>query len=329
MTTPLPQVTGNYFTEQDGVLAFASFVNKCQCIWRSTPNADVGIDGQIEYVDAEGKCTGQIVAVQVKSGASYLSDQDEDAILFRPDAKHVHYWREFPVPVLLVIFDPTENVFHWTDARHQLRATGDPDPVIRVPRSKHQGTPNNTAFFETAGVAADKVLEIPAVVKELAFAKIAGRNYSLSFFELFGLGLVDIGRKLYFSSSLCIDICEAQPGVDGLEFGREFYAFMDRYVRFLMAQNLVRYDFCDYLIDWNERMMTPLFVVPLTPRGNAVVDAMQALGKREALFYEANLGFVDDFAWTMPPRLRSIMRIEAQIRGEGATPSSASREQLE
>lgn len=43
-------------------------------VWRETPSTDVGVDGQIEFVNERGEATGQIVAVQVKSGPSYLRE---------------------------------------------------------------------------------------------------------------------------------------------------------------------------------------------------------------------------------------------------------------
>ena len=43
----------------------------------------------IEFVDAIGFATGLIVAVQVKSGASYPGDKEE-RIIYRPARKHVN-----------------------------------------------------------------------------------------------------------------------------------------------------------------------------------------------------------------------------------------------
>ena len=67
----------NYQQERNGILAFSMEVNKLGLIWRETPMVDVGIDGQIELVDDDGNATGRILAVQIKSGASYFHDHGE------------------------------------------------------------------------------------------------------------------------------------------------------------------------------------------------------------------------------------------------------------
>jgi hypothetical protein len=58
--------------ERLGVNAVAEAVARLGLIWRETTSADVGVDGQIEYVAPDGAATGRMVAVQVKSGPSFL-----------------------------------------------------------------------------------------------------------------------------------------------------------------------------------------------------------------------------------------------------------------
>ena len=59
--------------------------------------ADVGIDGQIEYVDKDGYATGRIIAVQIKSGKSFLKERGASWV-FYPEKKHKFYWERFPLP---------------------------------------------------------------------------------------------------------------------------------------------------------------------------------------------------------------------------------------
>src|SRR5438046_2654846 len=101
----LPEVKDEYFTEREGVLQVARKVNRLRCIWRETPNPDLGIDGQIEHLNVQGRSTGHLVAVQVKSGPSYLR-KDGDSIVFYPQKKHRNYWERFPIPVIVIIYDP-------------------------------------------------------------------------------------------------------------------------------------------------------------------------------------------------------------------------------
>ncbi|WP_139051675.1 DUF4365 domain-containing protein, partial [Pseudomonas amygdali] len=92
-------------------------------IWRETGTGDVGIDGNIEFVNAEGFATGRIVAVQVKSGPSYFKNPTLTGWKFYPERKHRNYWESFSLPVLLVLHDPDTNKSYWADARQLLRST--------------------------------------------------------------------------------------------------------------------------------------------------------------------------------------------------------------
>ena len=58
------------FQERAGVLRVAEQLNS-RLIFRETPNADVGIDGYVEQVDAADRPPEQQSPCKSKSGASY------------------------------------------------------------------------------------------------------------------------------------------------------------------------------------------------------------------------------------------------------------------
>ena len=62
----LPKVSETHFTERLGVCAVERKLIEMRCIWRDTPNTDIGIDGQIEFVDSNGFSTGHLLAAQIK-----------------------------------------------------------------------------------------------------------------------------------------------------------------------------------------------------------------------------------------------------------------------
>ena len=74
---------------------------------------DYGIDAQVEVVE-NGKPTGHLIAIQIKSGESYFSESDEDVIIYRPDSKHIEYWLSHDLPVIITLFNPSEDKFYWT-----------------------------------------------------------------------------------------------------------------------------------------------------------------------------------------------------------------------
>jgi hypothetical protein len=280
VATDAPSVPGNYFQEQAGLLEIARISFELKCIWRATPNADLGIDGQLELINDRSLSTGQIVAVQIKSGTSYVEKGNETEIRYYPEDKHRFYWSTFPIPVILAVHDPATNAVCWVDARRRLRSGG-AGKEIRIPRSHVLTKESRTELFETCGAFDTPLLPVEDVAAAMAAAMTGSSYFDVSFLELFCLGRVDIGRKLFFNMGLCCEIAESKdmPWVEGVHHegfvpianpSGSDYDFIDQYIRFLVSQNLIYYDFYDYLIDWNDRQVVPVFCCPLTQRGHAL-----------------------------------------------------------
>jgi len=123
-------------TERIGVNAVERIVTKdFNWIWREQQVADFGVDGQIEAVDPDGRPTGQLFAVQIKSGPSYFRGTGE-TIPFYVDEDHLKYWDQHALPVILVLHNPEDGqtVWQWADLK-TARATSE-RWCIDVPRSK-------------------------------------------------------------------------------------------------------------------------------------------------------------------------------------------------
>jgi HEAT repeat protein len=82
-----------------------------ELIWREVPNTDLGIDGYLEVV-VNGAPIG-LIAVQVKSGSSYIESPDETSFVFRAESKHVRYWLSYRLPVMIIIYDPEACAAYW------------------------------------------------------------------------------------------------------------------------------------------------------------------------------------------------------------------------
>jgi hypothetical protein len=155
---------------------------------------------------------------------------------------------------------------------------------IKVPTEQVLDASARKALFETCGAFDAPLMPIDELRKRMASERTTNPNFNLSFIELFVFGLTDIGRKLFFNMDLCQQLTEAKEAVPVGEGDDELvitgpsqdeYQFIDEYVRFLVSQNLIYYDFYDYLIDWNERQVVPMFLCPLTQRGHAVVEQVR------------------------------------------------------
>lgn len=303
----LPEYTYRQLQERDGVYAFASAITKKRIIWRETPNSDVGIDGQIEYRNEQGRAAGNVVAVQIKSGISYIG-KNASRIRFRPSAKHVNYWREFPVPVLLVIHDPADDELYWVDARQQLRADLGRD-VIDLTNNQTVANADTKEFFRTLQPISS-ALDIPDVVRAMALETHPNPGFQMSFFELFGFGLADIGRKLFFSMSLCMEIAEIRADEFGVGVGSDEHDFVERYIKFLVSQGLVYYDYSDYLID-KGRQLAPIFLAPLTKRGKETLQMMQQLTRNA--FHECFLRIDETSLFSFPERLERVKQSQRDL----------------
>ena len=272
-----PSVGDNFQSERAGVNAIAVFASSHGMIWRENIIKDVGIDGQIEYVTSEGKATGRLVAVQVKSGPSYFKHDHGDRWVFYPNHKHLFYWERFPIPVILVLHSPANGQLAWIDVRQHLRRADHTESGVGIPKTSNLLTAPREEIFRTAGVNAEEFVEdLEEVLKFMAGKCAPDATFPVSYIELFSQGLTNIVRSLYFGMDLVSTIAEVNLAVSNSEFevgiGGAEHEFLFDYVRYLVSQDLAAVDFGDCLIDWQDRQMHPHFVAPLTSRGRKLVE---------------------------------------------------------
>lgn len=185
----LPKVTEEAFVEREGVIRVADMTNAARCIWRETLMRDVGIDGQIEYVDAEGQAMGRFIAVQVKSGESYFAGSDRHRVTYSPAEKHCRYWERSPIPVVLVLYDPTTGELVWTDARAAIR-DGRDDP-IEILRANVFDADGVLEALRSEGPLPTGVLDPAVLIESMLAEEIRLDGCTLSFFDVFFQGLTD------------------------------------------------------------------------------------------------------------------------------------------
>lgn len=111
-------------TERLGVSALAYFFAGLGWLFREQPIHDFGIDAHVEIVEDE-RPTGKLIALQIKSGSSFFTEETEDAYIFRTDDKHVTYWVGHSMPVVLVLYDPETKRAVWQEVSKQtVESTG-------------------------------------------------------------------------------------------------------------------------------------------------------------------------------------------------------------
>ena len=57
-------------------------------LFREQLESDLGVDAHVEIV-ADGRGTGGLLGLQIKTGPSYLKEKSDSGFLYRPDNRHV------------------------------------------------------------------------------------------------------------------------------------------------------------------------------------------------------------------------------------------------
>jgi tetratricopeptide (TPR) repeat protein len=130
-------------------------------MFREQPEGDVGIDGHLEIIGPEGQATGRIVGVQVKGGPSFFSHPGVDGwTVYIPKAT-VRYWRQYAVPVIIVIADLEVLTAYWARVdRGDFEETQESFKVV-VPKSQ---TFDNSAVVPIAALAANAPASLAATL---------------------------------------------------------------------------------------------------------------------------------------------------------------------
>ncbi|MGB8925779.1 MAG: DUF4365 domain-containing protein [Pantoea sp.] len=267
--------------ERLGVNAVAEAMAKMGQIWRETPMADVGIDGQIEYVSPEGFATGRMIAVQIKSGPSFFKESNGDWY-FNPEDKHRFYWERFPLPVLIVIHNPDTNLSYWQDVRQVLRVTKPTDTKgITIPKSNILQSTSAKTLFGGFAVIDQDFMSVENVLDYLIKAKSKNALFPVTYLNLFCSGLTNICRSLYFNMDVALTVAEIelenQNSPFGVGVGESEHDFLFNYIKFIVHQHIADVDFSDCMIDWHDRQMQPSFMAPLTSRGKKLVRLIHEL----------------------------------------------------
>ncbi|WP_292420261.1 DUF4365 domain-containing protein [Mesorhizobium sp.] len=107
------KVTRKDAVSQSGVgwLHFA-VTSRLGWIFREQPSQDKGVDAHIEEV-VEGRATGRLIGLQIKSGMSWFRERTRGGFLFRGNLEHLSYWRGHSLPIIVVVFNPDDQEAYW------------------------------------------------------------------------------------------------------------------------------------------------------------------------------------------------------------------------
>jgi len=114
---------------------------------REQTGNDYGIDALAELIDDE-TVTGQLLAIQIKSGSSYLGETKDGCYIYRPDAQHVDYWLGHTLPVIVCLCDPESEIVYWERvAKDTIESTGK-GYKLAVPQARQLGKEMREALMD-------------------------------------------------------------------------------------------------------------------------------------------------------------------------------------
>lgn len=127
---------------------------------REQTSSDYGIDAIAELIDNE-TATGQLIAIQIKSGSTYFGETKDGSYIYRPDAQHVDYWLGHTLPVIVCLCDPENEIVYWERvAKDTIESTGKGFKMA-VPKARKLGKETREAL------------------KDLVTPRVASRDYTL------------------------------------------------------------------------------------------------------------------------------------------------------
>ena len=93
-------------TGRIGVYHCAEIAARNNWMFREQPIDDVGIDAHMELTEPTGE-SKQLLALQIKSGASWFEERKDGCIVFRKiNVRQYNYWTMNSLPCILVLYNP-------------------------------------------------------------------------------------------------------------------------------------------------------------------------------------------------------------------------------
>lgn len=206
-------------TERVGVEAVRLIFAQLGWFVREPARPDHGVDLFVEGSDG-GRPSGRLLAVQVKSGRSYLGGGDAD-ISLRTDQKHVNYWIGHSLPVVVVLYDPDAECAYWQAVTQKTAESTGKGWKVTVPRSQILDKESLSAL---AGLAA------PRPPQESPEAEALSHLRS----DMTWMEVLDAGGSVHLEAREWINktsgrgelLLVAEPADDGERVKRHFVVFL-------------------------------------------------------------------------------------------------------
>ena len=132
-------------TDRLGVALVTQAFTVLDFAFRAQDVLDAGIDAQAELIE-DGQATGRLLALQIKTGESYLARTEGDCYVHYTDSAHVDYWLQHALPVLICLCDLETSQVYWQVINQETSISTGKGFKIKVPVSQRVDNDSITAL---------------------------------------------------------------------------------------------------------------------------------------------------------------------------------------
>jgi len=263
----------NPLQEDKGLIEIHKTCVDMHAIWRPTNCHDIGVDGQIEFLEPGNFIsTGHIIAVQSKSGPSYFSNQNDNFIKFYPEEKHRRYWIRLKLPIILVIHNPDDRKSYYANIKPQLT---DNSPIL-INKSCIFNSTCRSFLIETSerGIYEQTPAEILSIFKHIDVTREGGKKLTGIDFLLITINFVEkhLDLKMGYITNLFDLICE-----EGSFFiAQDDYEFVLKNMLSILSSKLTIDFRDDFEHIWFNEKIVPNIIAPFMPKGIEVLNYLWA-----------------------------------------------------
>lgn len=133
----LPKYTNTNKKGRSGLNILTKIVEN-ELGWIVRPNHqedDFGIDGFLDVV-IDGFVTGKSIAIQIKSGNSYLNGLNDYCWNFTGETRHLNYYLNHDIPVLIILVDLESEIAYWEVCKFEYVNLNEKSWNIPIPKNQ-------------------------------------------------------------------------------------------------------------------------------------------------------------------------------------------------
>lgn len=150
--------------------------------WIVRPNHqedDFGIDAFFDII-IDGYVTGKSVAIQLKSGNSYLKELNNENWNFKGEKKHLNYYLNHDIPVLIILVDIEREIAYWEICKVEFVDLHDTFWTIPIPKAQRISSTQKEELIKFVPETVDYVSQLDEYWKVNKLLSDSGRLFILA-----------------------------------------------------------------------------------------------------------------------------------------------------